>query len=114
MSFTRAQTKFVVEEIQKILDASALPYEFDHGRVTFGQEINFKLTIRQKGAQTKEQRDLLVQAAYDNIDVNKTGPKGEKLVAYKARRPKYPYLYETKRGALYKCSTLTARRMFGK
>jgi len=67
-----------------------------------------------EGVQTRKQTDLERYAALDGIaDITKRGPKGEELIEYHTRKPKYPYIYKTVRGARYKCTPDQAKRMFG-
>ena len=75
-------------------------------------ECTFKFKASIKGTKTESQSFLETMSKIDSIDINKKGPKGETLLEYRSRKPKYPYIYELN-GSRYKCDTATAKRMFG-
>ena len=52
-------------------------------------------------------------AQLEQLDPDRTGPLGERLVGFKKRSPKMPWIYLAKDGTRYKCSYEKARRMFG-
>ena len=60
-------------------------------------EVTFKVNLRLKGAETREQRDLRTFAEMDNVDVSKIAEvRGEKysLIGYRTKARSRPYIVQ--------------------
>jgi carbon monoxide dehydrogenase subunit G len=118
MSITKAQLKTLRTEMQAALDnAGITDFKLEVGDMSFSPTtVNIKVAGTVKSAngtvvETPADRDLAEKIAA--LGLKMIGPKGEKLVEYKASRYKYPFGYVTVRGARYKQSELSAKAMFG-
>jgi hypothetical protein len=103
--------------MQAALNKAGLGFEFEVGNMSFSPTtVNIKVAGTVKSAngtvvETPADRDFAEKIAA--LGLKMIGPKGEKLVEYKASRYKYPFGYVTVRGARYKQSELSAKAMFG-
>tara|TARA_Y100000004_G_scaffold25129_1_gene25353 strand:- start:44 stop:415 length:372 start_codon:yes stop_codon:yes gene_type:complete len=60
-------------------------------------EVTFKVNLRLKGAETREQKDLRTFAEMDNVDVSKIAEvRGEKysLIGYRTKARSRPYIVQ--------------------
>ena len=60
-------------------------------------EVTFKVNLRRKGAESREQRDLRTFAEMDNVDVSKIAEvRGEKysLIGYRTKARSRPYIVQ--------------------
>lgn len=114
-TFTRSTVRELEKEMLEVLNRHGFTNVSFAGKgARFDSaECTFKIAAQVAGVQTRAQSQLERMAILDGIDVDKKGPKGEKLIEYHSRKPKYPYIYETVRGARYKCTPEQAKRMFG-
>jgi len=121
MSLTKAQVQQVRKHIDSVLKANGmLGFNVELGNARYNStEITFKLVATAKGAtstkdakKNKQVNDLPRFAKIHGIDPTKTGAKGEKLIEYHTSKPKYPFIYETVRGARYKATPAQAKRIF--
>lgn len=114
-TFTRSTVRQLEKEMLEVLNRHGFTNVSFAGKgARFDSaECTFKINARVEGATTRAESELEMMAKLEGIDVNKRGPKGEKLIEYHSRKPKYPWIYETVRGARYKCTTAQARAKFG-
>ena len=115
MKLTRQKMVTLRSDINALLeDAGLAGVEMSLGNGSYTEsEAHFKLNIKVAGVKSSTERDLVTFGQLDNINVFATGPKGQKLVEYHSKKRKYPYIYETVRGARYKASAQSARNLFG-
>lgn len=115
MTFTKAKVQKLRADLDAVLaNAGMNDVEFYLGDCRFYQtEATFKLVAKVKGAVSREEDALAMYAKMDKVDANGVGPKGEKLVEYHTRKPKYPYIYVTKGGKRFKCTARQAQNLFG-
>ena len=80
-------------------------------------EVTFKVNLRLKGAETREQRDLRTFAEMDKIDVSKIGEmRGEKysLIGYRRTAKTRPYIVQNLHNDKeYIFTTAQAQQYFG-
>ena len=73
-------------------------FEIKVGNASFDDsEVTFKVNLRLKGAESREQRDLRTFAEMDKIDVSKIGEmRGEKysLIGYRRTAKTRPYIVQ--------------------
>ena len=80
-------------------------------------EVTFKVNLRLKGAESREQRDLRTFAEMDKIDVSKIGEmRGEKysLIGYRRTAKTRPYIVQNLHNDKeYIFTTAQAKQYFG-
>ena len=80
-------------------------------------EVTFKVNLRLKGAETREQKDLRRYAEMDKIDVSKIGEmRGEKysLIGYRRTAKTRPYIVQNlHNNKEYIFTTAQAQQYFG-
>jgi len=80
-------------------------------------EVTFKVNLRLKGAETREQKDLKIYAEMDKIDVSKIGEmRGEKysLIGYRRTAKTRPYIVQNLHNDKeYIFTTAQAQQYFG-
>ncbi len=112
-NFTKQNLQALRNQLNEVLaNAGIEGIEFEVGNMRFTDthaDIKLKATI--SGAPTKEQTALRDSAHVWGLDTNKSGPRGEKLVGYKSRNRKYPFIFE-RNGSQYKCGLDQAKRYF--
>ena len=100
LKWTNRLTREWVKEIRQALQDSIEVDGFDIkvGNASFDDsEVTFKLNLRVKGAETREQRDLRTFAEMDNVDVSKIAEvRGEKfsLIGYRTKARSRPYIVQ--------------------
>lgn len=119
-NFTKPQLKTIRAAMQSALER--LDYEgmtFTVANCTYnGGEATYKVNVLLDGALTKEQKDLRDMAGLYNFDVDKIGnTQGMKLklVGYKSKAPKMPWIVvDTLTNSEYKLTQDQADRLFKK
>lgn len=114
-NFTRSNCRSMGEEIAEVLNKYGFKnVEFGAGGSRFNQnECTFKIKAKIVGTLTRGETRLETMATRHGItDINKLGPKGERLTEFVDRRPRYPFGYVTRRGTQYKCTISQAIRKF--
>ena len=80
-------------------------------------EVTFKVNLRLKGAESREQRDLRTFAEMDNVDVSKIAEvRGEKysLIGYRTKARSRPYIVQNLiNNKEYIFTTHMAQKYFG-
>ena len=80
-------------------------------------EVTFKVNLRLKGAETREQKDLRTFAEMDNVDVSKIAEvRGEKysLIGYRTKARSRPYIVQNlHNNKEYIFTTDMAQKYFG-
>ena len=100
MKWENKLTRDWVKQIRQALQDSIEVDGFDIkvGNSSFDDnEVTFKLNLRIKGAETREQRDLRTFAEMDNVDVSKIAEvRGEKysLIGYRVKARSRPYIVQ--------------------
>ena len=100
MKWENKLTRNWVKQIRQALQDSIEVDGFDItvGNASFDDsEVTFKLNLRVKGAETREQRDLRTFAEMDNVDVSKIAEvRGEKysLIGYRTKARSRPYIVQ--------------------
>ena len=100
LQWTNRLTRDWVKQIRQALQDSIEVDGFDItvGNASFDDsEVTFKLNLRVKGAETREQRDLRTFAEMDNVDVSKIAEvRGEKysLIGYRVKARSRPYIVQ--------------------
>ncbi len=113
-NFTRSNVRSMNDEIVEVLNRYGFKnVEFTNDGARFSDtECTFKIVGKIAGTKTRTESHLEIYAKRFGIDPDKTGPKGEVLIEYHRRKPKYPFIYKTISGKRYKCSPEVAARMF--
>ena len=122
-------TKPVLRELRNQLDAILNSdgytfrngidgYTFEVGNCSYsGGEATFKLKVLIKGGKSVEEQDLEQMARLDALDTDKTatiGGKPCKLVGYKAKARKLPWIIENLTdGSRYVIDDYTAKKYYG-
>ena len=93
-------------------------FEITVGNASFDDsEVTFKVNLRLKGAETREQKDLRRFADMDKIDVSKIGEmRGEKysLIGYRRTAKTRPYIVQNLHNDKeYIFTTAQAQQYFG-
>ena len=93
-------------------------FEITVGNASFDDsEVTFKVNLRLKGAETREQKDLRRFAEMDKIDVSKIGEmRGEKysLIGYRRTAKTRPYIVQNLHNYKeYIFTTAQAQQYFG-
>lgn len=118
-TFTKPQLKALREAMQKALDEANI----EGISITVGNcsyldgEATFKVKALLEGGKSKEEQDLEQMARLDALDTDKTatiGGKPCKLVGYKAKARKLPWIIEKLTdGSRYVIDDYTAKKYFG-
>lgn len=114
-TFTRKEATQLSKDIITTLEKagfSGVNFALKGGSFADG-EATFKIQVVKAGAVSQAEKDLAFHAKLDGIDINKVGPKGEKLLEFHARKHRYPYIYVRKSGRKMKASRDQAKRLFG-
>lgn len=101
-------------EMQKLLDkyGAESNLTFQVGNMNFtSSDVNIKVSAKIIGAESRE--DKLLKQMMKMYNLQETGVGGQKLVGYKPKNRKYPFIYEH-RGKLYKQELSMTRLMFRK
>ena len=93
-------------------------FEIKVGSASFDEtEVTFKVNVRIKGAETREQKDLRRYAEMDKIDTSKIGEmRGEKysLIGYRVKAKTRPYIVQNLHNDKeYIFTTAQAQQYFG-
>jgi len=120
MKWENKLTREWVKQIRQALQDSIEVDGFDIkvGNASFDDsEVTFKLNLRVKGAETREQRDLKTYAEMDKIDTAKIGEmRGEKysLIGYRVKAKTRPYIVQNlHNNKEYIFTTAQAQQYFG-
>jgi hypothetical protein len=120
MKWENKLTRDWVKQIRQALQDSIEVDGFDItvGNASFDDsEVTFKLNLRVKGAETREQRDLRTFAEMDNVDVSKIAEvRGEKysLIGYRTKARSRPYIVQNlHNNKEYIFTTDMAQKYFG-
>jgi len=93
---TRDWVKQIRQALQDSIEVDG--FDINVGNASFdSSEVTFKLNLRVKGAETREQRDLKTFAEMDNVDVSKIAEvRGEKysLIGYRVKARSRPYIVQ--------------------
>ena len=114
-NLTKVQVRVLRTQLEAVLqNAGVTGFDLKLGNARFGSsDVTFQLKAQVTGAQTKEQTALDMYSKIDGVDPTKVSDRGEKLVEYHVRKPKYPYIMVNKAGSKYKISSAEAKRRFG-
>tara|TARA_R100000734_G_C3235906_1_gene42231 strand:+ start:48 stop:425 length:378 start_codon:yes stop_codon:yes gene_type:complete len=113
---TREWVKQIRQALQDSIEVDG--FDIKVGNASFDDsEVTFKLNLRVKGAETREQRDLRTFAEMDKIDVSKIGEmRGEKysLIGYRRTAKTRPYIVQNLHNDKeYIFTTAQAQQYFG-
>ena len=93
---TRDWVKQIRQALQDSIEVDG--FDIKVGNASFDDsEVTFKLNLRVKGAETREQRDLKTFAEMDKIDTSKIAEvRGEKysLIGYRIKARSRPYIVQ--------------------
>jgi len=113
---TREWVKQIRQALQDSIEVDG--FDINVGNASFDDsEVTFKLNLRVKGAETREQRDLKTYAEMDKIDTAKIGEmRGEKysLIGYRVKAKTRPYIVQNlHNNKEYIFTTAQAQQYFG-
>ena len=113
---TREWVKQIRQALQDSIEVDG--FDIKVGNASFDDsEVTFKLNLRVKGAETREQRDLRTFAEMDKIDTSKIGEmRGEKysLIGYRVKAKTRPYIVQNlHNNKEYIFTTAQAQQYFG-
>ena len=113
-NFTQSNVRKMQDEMIQVLNKYGFKnVSFNAVGARFSAaECTFKIKGAVDGVKTIDQTMLERHAKIDGVDIKTPGPKGETLIEYHNRKPKYPYIYTTVSGKRFKCSSFQAQRMF--
>ena len=116
MKLNRQIVKDLRVKLQDIIKMDE--FEITVGNASFDDtEVTFKVNLRLKGAETREQKDLRRFAEMDKIDVSKIGEmRGEKysLIGYRRTARTRPYIVQNLHNDKeYIFTTALAQQYFG-
>jgi hypothetical protein len=125
-TFTKPVLRELRNQLQTLLDGTKYigtaqglnDYTFELGNCSYsGGEATFKLKVLIKGGKSIEEQDLEQMARLDDLDTDKTatiGGKPCKLVGYKAKARKLPWIIENLTdGSRYVIDDYTAKKYYG-
>ena len=125
-TFTKPVLRELRNQLQTLLDNSKYigtaqglnDYTFELGNCSYsGGEATFKLKVLIKGGKSIEEQDLEQMARLSAFDTDKTatiGGKPCKLVGYKAKARKLPWIIENLTdGSRYVIDDYTAKKYYG-
>ena len=113
---TRDWVKQIRQALQDSIEVDG--FDIKVGNASFDDtEVTFKVNLRLKGAETREQRDLKTFAEMDKIDVSKIAEvRGEKysLIGYRRTAKTRPYIVQNLHNDKeYIFTTAIAQQYFG-
>jgi len=113
---TREWVKQIRQALQDSIEVDG--FDINVGNASFDDsEVTFKLNLRVKGAETREQKDLRRYAEMDKIDTAKIGEmRGEKysLIGYRVKAKTRPYIVQNlHNNKEYIFTTAQAQQYFG-
>ena len=116
MKLNRQIVKDLRVKLQDIIKMDE--FEITVGNASFDDtEVTFKVNLRLKGAETREQKDLRRYAEMDKIDISKIGEmRGEKysLIGYRRTARTRPYIVQNLHNDKeYIFTTAQAQQYFG-
>lgn len=113
MTITKEQLRVLRVEMQAALDKAGIKnFDLTVGAMRFGaDEVNIKVAGKLKGVTTAT--DRVFESKVVALGLAKTNQAGQRLTGYTPSRWKYPFSYESKRGARYKCTESQAVALFG-
>lgn len=112
-SFDKATLRALRSEMDALLEkyGKKTGLEFEVGNMRFSDaEVDIKVKAKVSGAKTRTDSNLEMFAKMAGI-TNLTNKDGDRLVEFKTRSPKYPFVFE-RGGKRYKCSEAQARMLF--
>ena len=125
-TFTKPVLRELRNQLQTLLDGTKYigtaqglnDYTFELGNCSYsGGEATFKLKVLIKGGKSIEEQDLEQMARLSAFDTDKTatiGGKPCKLVGYKAKAHKRPWIIESLTdGSRYVIDDYTAKKYYG-
>jgi hypothetical protein len=125
-TFTKPVLRELRNQLQTLLDGTKYigtaqglnDYTFEVGNCSYsGGEATFKLKVLIKGGKSVEEQDLEQMARLSAFDTDKTatiGGKPCKLVGYKAKARKLPWVIENLTdGSRYVIDDYTAKKYYG-
>lgn len=111
-SFDKATLRALRSEMQAVLDkyGKKAGIEMEVGNMRFSEaEVDIKVKAKIVGAKTRTDTQLETMASMLGLKmINKSG---DRLVEFKSRSPKYPFVFE-RSGKRYKCSETQAKMLF--
>jgi hypothetical protein len=113
MSITKAQLITLRAEMNAAFEKAGLSeFTAEVSHMKYGDtDVTVKVIAKLSGV--KSSTDVEFERKVAEYGLRMVGSKGEKLTGYNGNRPKYPFSYETVRGARYKQTVSGARTMFG-
>jgi len=112
-SFDKATLRALRSEMEAVLEkyGKKVNVDFEVGNMRFSDaEVDIKVKAKVKGAKT--QVDKMLEIVVKNEGMKMTNARGDRLVAFKSRSPKYPFVYEAADGKRYKTTRAQAKMMF--
>lgn len=112
-SFDKATLRALRSEMQAVLDkyGKKAGIEMEVGNMRFSEaEVDIKVKAKISGAKTQSDSNLELMAKMVGI-TKLTNPNGDRLVEFKTRSRKYPFIFE-RAGKRYKCSERQAQVLF--
>ena len=101
--FDRSTLRNLRDEMQALLESYGVQtnLEFSVGNMSFSEaEVNIKVAAKVKGATTQVDRILQMEA--DRLGLDMENAQGEKLVSYKTRARKTPFIWSSPDGKMYR------------
>ena len=109
-TFDKATLQALRSEMQAVLDKFGANLQFEVGNMRFTEsEVDIKIKAAIKGKRTRSDSQLETMAKMFGLKMENS--KGDRLVEYKARNTKYPFIFE-RGGKRYKCSDTQAKMLF--
>jgi len=111
--FDRANLKALHAEMEAVLQKYGMDanLEFEVGNMRFSDaEVNIKVKAKVKGAKTFT--DTMLETRVKALGLKMKNSFGDELVAYKPRSYKYPFVYRTRSGQMFKCDENSVKIRF--
>ena len=111
-TFDKSTLQALRSEMQSVLDKFGANLQFEVGNMRFSEaEVDIKVKAVIKGKRTRSDSQLEAMVKLHGLKIENSN--GDRLVEFKARNTKYPFIFERK-GKSYKCSERQAKMLFAK
>ena len=102
----RAEMQAVLEKY--CIDSSL---EFEVGNMEFfSTEVEIKVKAKVLGAKTRS--DMTLESLTKYLGIKLRNKNGDRLIEYRSRNWKLPFIYEAADGTIYKCNEASAKIRF--
>lgn len=113
-NFNKATLQALRAEMQAVLEKYCIDssLEFEVGNMQFfSTEVEIKVKAKVLGA-AKTRSDMTLESLAKYLGIKIRNKNGDRLIEYRSRNWKLPFIYEAADGTLYKCNEASAKIRF--